>query len=346
MNNVKFDRRKIGPVLFIAVTGWLLYLAVSNTPTVLILHSYNVDYIWTNLIDAELEDGLRKRPHIKSQFFYMNSKRTYNKATESSTHKVIQRYSPDIIIAFDDNAQVFLSKYYLDSDIKIVFAGVNGKVHKYNYIDNDNITGIFERKPIDGILFVLSTLNNFYKTPKHTNVTLLGDKTTSSKQDVEYLLTKDWKDFKFTNKFVKRFSEWKTFILSLEKLKTHHLLVSGYRKLLEDDRGGVKNTTRYVHHDEVVKWTLANTKIPILGLNIFAAADGLPLSIGASPTEQAEVALNLVDKILSGTKPGALTYRYPEYYNIGINETALRNSNFSVPKFFKSFAGSSHNIYQ
>ena len=49
---------------------------------------------------------------------------------------------------------------------------------------------------------------------------------------------------------------------------------------------------------EVVAWTEANSKLPLIGLNSYYAEDGGMLSIAASPYEQGEVAANMAIRIL------------------------------------------------
>lgn len=344
MQNIIVDKKIIGPIIFIIFTVSFLYSVISKTPKVLILHSYNADYIWTYLLDKNLALGLKKRQNIRVKTFYMNSKFVYNRATELSSLKIIQQYDPDIILAFDDNAQTFLSKYYLDSDIKIVFAGVNSDVEKYNYIGNQNITGVFERKPFSGIKFVLQELNKHYKTPNNNNIALLVDGSNSNKKDSEFLKDKQWDNFNFKTYVVSSFAQWKKFILSMPNRDIDYLLLSGYRKLTTVKINGIQE---YADYADVVSWTKDNTKIPIMALNVFSAKDGFALAIGSSAYEQVYTALDMIDKIIeSNIKPYTIPYKYPEFYSISINKTALSESQYSIPKFLEAFAGSSHNIYE
>lgn len=335
----------IGPIAFIFSSVLFFYIVLSNTPKVLILHSYDEKYIWTNLLDNSLEVSLKKRRHIRNKVFYMNSKHHYNKATEFSTKKVINQYNPDIIVAFDDNAQKFLSEYYLNSKIKIVFAGVNGGVEKYGYIGNKNISGIFERKPVKGIKFVLSSLNQAQKIDHH-NILLLGSKTRSFGQDVLFLKNQDWGKFNFSHHSVDTFAKWKAFILAIDPQKVHYLLLSSYRNLI--DETSASHTVQHVNFKKVIEWTLENAKVPLLGVNIFSAQDGIPIAVGSSAYEQVETALSIVDEIIEQglKKPINIAYKYPKFYSISINKTTIDKLKYNMPDFIESFAGSSHNIYK
>ncbi len=344
MQSIQVDKKIIGPIIFIIFSILFLYSIISSTPKILILHSYDSGYIWTHIIDKSLYSELKKRQGLRTRFFYMNSKFIYNKATEISTQKVIEQYDPDLIIAFDDNAQKFLSRYYLNSGIKIIFAGVNGGVEQYNYIGNKNITGIFERKPVQGILFILRQLNYHHEEHDRENLMFLVDSSASSKKDINFLKSKDWKEFSFISKSVTTFDEWKQQIFSLKPNNIDYLLLSGYRKLVTGEQDGI---TQYASYKEVVKWTNENVNIPILALNIFAAEDGLPLAIGSSAYEQVSTALEMADKIFNkNTYPGNIPYEYPKFYSVSINKTSMLKAKYAIPSFLESFAGSSHNIYE
>lgn len=348
MNNhditIKANKRLIGPIIFIVLSIVFLYSVVSNTPKILVLHSYDNNYIWTNLIDKTLAIGFKKRQYLRHKIYYMNSKYQYNASTELSADKVIAQYDPDVIIAIDDNAQYFLSKRHLDTGINIVFAGINGSVDKYHYQGKKNVTGIFERKPILGILFVLNALNTHNQTAHKKNVTFLLDGSNSNQKDKHYLLKQDWNDFNFDTYKVKTFAQWQQFILSLDEKNIDYLLVSGYRKLSVPNNTA---TPKYADYKTVVNWTQANSTVPIIALNVFSAKDGFALAVGSSSFEQANTALELVDKILlEKTAPADIAFVSPHLYSIGINKTALKQLQYKIPIFIQSFAESAHNVYE
>ncbi len=346
MRTIIVDKRMVGPILFIIFCVVLLTTIISSKPKVLILHSYNSDYVWTQLLDKALSVQLKKRQHIRIKYFYMNSKFTYNRATEISTAKEINQYDPDIIIAFDDNAQILLSKYYLKSDIKIIFAGVNGDVEKYNYPGNKNITGIFERKSVKGIKFTLSQINIHNKTPEKLNLFFLTDSSNSAQQDAQYLSNKDWGKFDFSFKKALTFEQWKKAVLSLPEQDFDYLLVASYRKLLRHETKIDKTLSKYVPYEEVVAWTLEHSPINILALNIFSAKDGFPLAVGSSAYEQVDIAVTIMDELVKDNlRSKGIKYLYPNFYGIAINKPALLYSKYKIPKILESFAGASHNIY-
>ncbi len=342
MRRVNF--KLLGPLLFIVFIVVFFSTIISRLPKILILHSYNTDYIWTNLIDESLKHELRKKPKLRTQFFYMNTKLFYNKSSEKSAIRTIEQFDPNIIIAFDDNAQKFLSKYYLNKNIPIIFAGVNGHVDKYNYVGHENVTGIFERKSVEGVIFVLSQLNRHNKTHSKKNVLLLTDNTFASQQDKIYLSKQDWQDFKFTTASVETFDQWKNFVRGLADKNIDYLIVSGYRKLLiKEEEGGIKH---YAPAKIVAEWTQINSPIEIVATNVFSAEDGFMLAVGNSPHEQAQTAIEMAEHVFyKKVKPGDIAYRHPKFYSISINEKAIRNRPDIIPPFLEAFARASRNVF-
>ena len=341
-------KRSIGPVLFIifniVIVTWLL----SSFPRVLILHSYEPNYLWTKSINNHLDIGLRERQYIKYQYYYMDSKQYYNEQIEKTSLRAIKNYAPDLIIAFDDNAQKLLSKHIseLPEDTKIIFSGVNGYVDKYDYNGKDNITGIFERKPVNGVIFALSQFNQSNNTPDHKALTLLTDSSTSSLIDIEILQQADWQDFNFSADSVSTFAQWQQYIRQIDPERVNYLLVAGYRKLI-DQTVATADRKIYVDHQTVADWTQENSPVPVIALNAFGAQDGFAFAIGSSAAEQANEPLLMMDDILRRkTKPSDIPYRYGQYYTVAINDRASKNFNYSIPVYFYSFAASANSIYR
>lgn len=330
----------IGPIIFIILCISSFGL-IANLPKVMILHSYTDSYSWTNSINKFLTKELNDRQYLKYDFYYMDSKQRYDSKIEKRTMKAVRDYNPELIIAFDDNAQKFISKNFdkIPSKTKIIFAGVNGYVDKYNYKDKKNVTGVFEHKPVDGLLYIISIINKQNNTQDYKNITLLSDNSNSAQIDKEILLQESWQDFNFSVKNVSTFKQWQDFILSIDKEETNYLLISGYRKLA-DENGN------YVDYKEVVKWTNENSPIKIIGLNFFAAMDGFALSIGSSPAEQVSLALNMMDKILKDNiSPSDIPYETPSTYSIAINDKVAKRLKYKIPLILKSFAKESNNFF-
>src|SRR4030042_2944283 len=60
-------------------------------------------------------------------------------------HGTIDTFKPDLIFASDDAAQQYITRYYVNSSIPIVFSAVNEDPAKYGFIGSKNVTGILEK---------------------------------------------------------------------------------------------------------------------------------------------------------------------------------------------------------
>ncbi|MDA3904413.1 MAG: ABC transporter substrate binding protein [Desulfuromusa sp.] len=113
---------------------------------VLVVFSYEQDYLWEVEIREELEKVLS--PSSELSFFYMNTKMALaegpNKATEAFA--LYQKVQPDGVIAVDDNAQSLFVVPYLKNRVPtpVIFCGVNAKPEAYGY-PAENVSGILER---------------------------------------------------------------------------------------------------------------------------------------------------------------------------------------------------------
>lgn len=59
--------------------------------------------------------------------------------------KAVDAFGPDLIFANDDDAQRYVAKYYVNSEIPIVFSAVNADPAEYGFADAKNVTGVLEK---------------------------------------------------------------------------------------------------------------------------------------------------------------------------------------------------------
>ncbi|MDD5724271.1 MAG: ABC transporter substrate binding protein [Syntrophales bacterium] len=116
-----------------------------------ILHimSYHSPWKWTDDQFNGFKDALRGLS-IEYRIFQMDTKQ---KSTEEWKQKVgkeardlIHNWKPDLVYTNDDNAQKYVTKYYVNSDIPFVFSGVNADPEEYEFVGSSNITGILEQE--------------------------------------------------------------------------------------------------------------------------------------------------------------------------------------------------------
>ncbi len=110
--------------------------------------SYHSPWEWT---DSQL-DGFKaalKGLDVQYNVMQMDSKRRSNEdwmqEISKEIRKTIDASKPDLIFASDDTAQQYVTKYYVNSSIPIVFSAVNASPDKYGFDGSKNVTGVLER---------------------------------------------------------------------------------------------------------------------------------------------------------------------------------------------------------
>lgn len=335
--------KKRGSIIIITLVisflvGSLVISSSNEPPRVLVLHSYSTDYVWTNLVTHDLNKSFRDiASFAQVRYFYLKARQLDYSDKAASIHNfflnLAKAYDPEIIIAIDDTAQKVISEFFLnDEDIDIVFAGVNDKIEPYNYQNANNVTGIFEHKPIAAIKKVILQINELMAVSGEPSVLFLADSSTSSYNNANFLRNyKDWSGFNYQGaKHTKTFNEWKQFILK-ESSKYDYILVSGYRQLLDEHEKRVKASA-------VAKWTQSNSESSVIGMNVFNSEDGILLSVSISPYEQGRKAVELASRILDGEDPEDIPYLLPKNYIVSLSEDALANPRVIQPykRIFKS----------
>lgn len=139
-------------ICLVAVAG-LLEVTSGATPKYKILHimSYHTPWKWTD----DQFDGFKyalRGLDIEYKVFQMDTKRRsseeWKEKVGQEARDLIDTWKPDLVYTTDDNAQEYVTKYYVNKDIPFVFSGVNGDPAEYGFVGSTNITGVLEREHI------------------------------------------------------------------------------------------------------------------------------------------------------------------------------------------------------
>ena len=316
-------------VFFISIISIAVWINI-NRVSILVLHSYDPEYIWTKGINEGLARVLESQGWINITYHYMNTKKKPGKEnlrrSGIAAINAIYRTRPTVLIAFDDYAQKLAAKNFVnDTDIDIVFGGVNGSIRSYGYHKAKNVTGILERKPVAAIKEVLTAISSpeGIQSNESIRTIFLADGSLSAKKDAEYVGDFDWQPLSFSRTvFCEDFAAWKRAVLDLDP-QANYLLVGPYRKLKR-----TATSLELVPAKEVMSWTSKHSPIPVIGMNVFNTDDGATLSIGVSPYEQGEVTAKLALEIIKGKKPSAIPIQTSQLYIVSMrrgNDGAARN---------------------
>jgi ABC-type uncharacterized transport system substrate-binding protein len=263
----------------------------------------------------------------------------YKRKAGSITRKMIDQMKPEIIICIDDDAQRFVGSYYKnDPDINVIFGGVNAKEGEYGYDPTaKNITGIYERVPLEGLKETILMLSAKKDLTKGIKIAHISDQSSTVVEDDTYIhaFTNWGKDILLQrSRLVSTFSDWKKEILTANDT-LDIIVISNYRKIqVRDD-----NPDILVSPAEVMKWTMENATIPVVGLNAFVAEDGGGLAIGASPYEQGEVCAKMAMEMIVNNKPASeIPKQQTAQFIIGINQSVLSKIKLELQQIYTAFA--------
>ncbi|MCD4721442.1 MAG: hypothetical protein K8S13_16510, partial [Desulfobacula sp.] len=135
-------------------TGFLLacFLINSNnliaetssalTHRVFILHSYEANHVCgqpqhDGVIEALRKAGFKEKENLEILTFFMDTKRKNNtlelmEKQSCLALKEIHIFKPHVLVVFDDNAFRTVALKLVDSQIPIIFSGMNGQPEDYN----------------------------------------------------------------------------------------------------------------------------------------------------------------------------------------------------------------------
>jgi hypothetical protein len=314
-----------------------------HKPRVLVLQSYDLTYPWTREVGVGLRRMLDTHPHFAVRWFYMDTKRHPEKEFKQKmgllARQSIDRWQPDVIIAVDDDAQEFVTRHYVnDPHIKIVFAGVNGGVESYGFVGANNVTGIFERKDFPALKEALLALRWQRTATGPLRVVHIGDTSNSVGHDDHHLREFDWTPIiNLPSRKVDTFDDWKKAVLDAQG-KTDFIITTNYRKI---SRSAADKTL--VPPEDVVAWTVANSRVPLVGTNGFFVEDGGELAIGTSPFEQGEVASRMAIKLLEGQAAKDIPFATTHQFAVYMRSARLHQRGMELPPLYEAFARATNN---
>lgn len=314
-----------------------------HKPRVLVLQSYDLTYPWTREVSVGLHRVLDEHPHFAVRWFYMDTKRHPEKEFKQkmglSARQSIERWKPDVVIAVDDDAQEFVTRHFVNHpQIRIVFAGVNGGVEPYGFVGAGNVTGIFERKDWQALKDALLALRWPRPATGPLRVLHIGDTSGSVEHDDRYLREFDWKPLiNLPSRKVASFDDWKKAVLDAQD-KTDFILTTNYRRIRRDAANAA-----LVPPEEIVAWTVANSRVPVVGTNGFFVEDGGELAIGTSPYEQGEVAARMAIRLLGGERASDIPHASTRQFVVYMRSARLHRRGMELPPLYEAFARATNN---
>jgi hypothetical protein len=333
-------------VFLMAVAGTVIVFNVTK-PRVLVVHSYDTEYAWTRDVDIGINRVLKDKNAYSLRWFYMDTKRhpwrDYKINAGKTVTNLIERWQPTVVIAVDDDAHEFAMKNFANRpDIRIVYSGVNNSAERYGYGKASNVTGILEKKPFGALKDTLLMIAAAQGRPQPIRIMFIGDGSESVRSDEE-----DYRNFAWgpvqvlESRFAETFEQWRAAVDFAGRNKVDFIVTANYRKIARQP-----GKQELVPPREILKWTEANSKVPVIGTNAFFVEDGGVLAIATSPYEQGEVAASMANEILyKGRAPNQIPPQSTRQFVVAMSESGLKKWRIQLPAVYEASARSSANFY-
>lgn len=314
---------------------------------VLILHSYDKSYGWVRDVDIGIKRVLKNKSHYYVRWHYLDTKRhpwpKFKENAGKTARQIIDNWRPDVILAVDDDAQQYVARYYVNNPkIDIVYSGVNNEPGDYHYNKAVNVTGILERLPLDALKEGLQTFSFKHGHTGVIRVFFIGDKSETVSGDAKWINKYDWRPLCLVaTNLVGTLDEWNSAVDNAS-VAADYIVVSNYRQISR-----APNSSELVSAAELIKLTLARSKVPVIGTNAFFGEDGGVAAIATSPFEQGDVAAKMVVDILDNDKrPKDIPVAITSQFVVSMNYTKAKELHFDLPMVYEASARASNHFYK
>lgn len=302
--------RKLLPLAVFA----LLCSADCQAANCLYVSSYHKGYEWNDGIERGIEAGLKGSCEL-SRFYLDTNRHTdaeFARRKAAEARDLINRTRPDVVIACDDAASLYLVKpYYKDAPLPIIFCGVNGSVSAYGY-PYTNVTGMIEIAPIKPLMKEVRSLVR----QLNSGVYLAADVITQRKEFEENREAYALGGIKLSASFVKTMAEWTAAFVAAQNAD---FVVLGTNAGIADwDSAGA--------HRAVLAGT---RKLTVTNYDWMAPLAVLAMTKVAE--EQGEWSAHLARTILGGARPGTLPIVVNRRWQTYVNPTLAHQAGIELP---------------
>jgi ABC-type uncharacterized transport system substrate-binding protein len=294
-----------------------------------VVHSYDPSYVWTQLIDRGIVESLRGF-NVQVTRLYLDAKRRPSRqsiADEAAAALAeIERIAPQAVIAADDAAQEFLAAPHLKGRTtpQVIFCGVNAPLKTYGF-PASNVSGVRERWHFREGFALLKKIN-----PKIKTVAVLVEDTKTGRLLLEDLRSDERQNGHFALRVteargIRTLQEWKRAVLAAQK-NNDALALDHYHSLIDE------NTGQVAPEAQVVAWNNANVRKPSLGFTDSARPNGNLCGVLESGQEQGQLAGQMAREVLErGVSSGSLPVRVNTKGVILVNLKTAERLGITIP---------------
>lgn len=330
---------KIWKILLVLLMGFCI-VSISygasekaSKKRILVVSSYHREYLWSQdtnrgvvaaFLDFKYLDNEKqgeeytKKDHVESskaviKKLWMDTKRKSSK-TEIATafNSIINEidvFKPDIILLGDDNATNYIGNHYIDTEVPVVFWGVNGLPLKYGLLDTierpgHNVTGIYQAGYLKETVIHLKKLIPSIKT-----FAVLSDASPTGRSKAKKLIRLA-KEGRLPVKLIETvitdsLSEWKSRALELQEKVDAFFILN--HNTIKDEKG------RSVDQLKLGAWYLRNIQKPDAAHERQFVKEGILCAVDDSGFKQGYEAVRMAYQILEeGKNPAHMSSYAPE----------------------------------
>jgi ABC-type uncharacterized transport system substrate-binding protein len=272
--------------VLVAAVGWLGGIeAASAKVRIVVVDGYHREYLWSQETSKGLCAALLKFGYLDSQDqadaftrddqvessramvkkLWMDTKRKSSKTEmETSTLELtqaIKAFEPTILLLGDDNAANYIGNQFLDTEVPVVFWGVNNTPVKYGLVDSaerpgHNVTGVVQTGFYVESLQLLKTM-----VPTAKTFAILSDESETARSHnkaIEALA----RDGALPMTLVETIATSEFAVFKQKALELQDRVDAFFLTLyatLKDEQG------QHVPDEEATRWYLTNIRIPETG---------------------------------------------------------------------------------
>lgn len=310
--------------------------AKKTAPRVLIVHSYNAEYIWCGQINQGINESLQGTG-ATIDIVYMDAKRTPEpeklRHGAATVLQHIEQWRPQVVITVDDVAQQYLVAPYLNGpdSPQVIFCGVNAPLKKYGF-PTANVSGVRERWHFRDGFSLLKRI-----APQVKTIAFLVEDSESGGYVLDDLQTERRSTSPLPLRVtmaekVRTFQQWQKLVLRAQK-SVDALALGLYNALVDEKTGTV------VPPEKVMAWTNSINTKPTVGFSDVAKQHGLLCGVLESGHEQGYLAGNMAREVLSGATAGALPVRINVKGLVFVNLRTAKRLRVHVPYAIIQAAG-------
>ncbi|MEG0008221.1 MAG: ABC transporter substrate binding protein [Aeromonas sp.] len=270
---------------------------------ILVISSYHPANLWDQSYSASLKEHLRGDHHISH--FYMDTKRQPRQELDQIAERAMNAYrqiKPDLVVLGDDNAINALARRIATEGTPVVFLGMNENPRHKGLVGHPNITGVLERPLLKRNISEMSQLMGGID-----KALVLFDKSEVSRTAIEDEFRSQAEQrvghTQVNSQQIDDYQRWQEIVLTSRQRGYGALFIGLYHTLV-DEQG------QHVSEQQVIEWTNQHSPVPLFSFWEFSVGKGRAIGgLVLNGHAQGEKAAELVNAILAGTSPSALSPR-------------------------------------